>query len=214
MTRHNWLILIVTMGILPAVVRGDDASYRVDPAMSRVYVRVNADGRLGHSHGIEGRIKAGLIQLGGAGQITFDMTSFAADTPAARQYVELEGKVAASDARRVTANMLSAEVLDAGKYPTAVFDISSAKPLDREPAGRPGRYELTGQYTLHGVTRPIKVVAQAEATNKTGWLHLRGQFTLRQTEYGIKPYTALGGLVGVMDELTIFGDLYLQADGK
>jgi len=207
-------LLILASWLSTGILHADDTVYRVDANGSHVYVRVNADGRLGHSHGIEGRVKAGQMQLGGVGQLNFDINSFVADTPAARQYVGLEGKTSGSDARKVTANMLSADVLDAAKYPTAGFAINSIKPLDNQPPGRPGRYQLDGQFTLHGVARPLKIVATAEAAKKEGWLRMRGQFTVLQTQYGIKPYTALGGLVGILDELTIYGDLFLQAESK
>jgi hypothetical protein len=40
---------------------------------------------------------------------------------------------------------------------------------------------------------------------------MQGQFTLLQSEYGIKPYSTFGGLVGVKDALTIWGDIYVSA---
>jgi hypothetical protein len=42
-----------------------------------------------------------------------------------------------------------------------------------------------------------------------GWWQLRGAFRIRQTDFGIQPYTKLLGAIGVADVLTIYGDLYI-----
>ena len=50
----------------------------IDLRVSRVYILVGKTG-LGHEHGIEGRIKSGVLSLGAtanAGQIVFDTTTF------------------------------------------------------------------------------------------------------------------------------------------
>ena len=39
---------------------------------------------------------------------------------------------------------------------------------------------------------------------------MSGTFRLKQTNYGIKPYSAAGGLAKVADELEISGDLELK----
>jgi hypothetical protein len=44
---------------------------------------------------------------------------------------------------------------------------------------------------------------------KDGWHHLRGKFAIRQTDFGIKPYTKAFGAVGIKDELVIQGDLWV-----
>ncbi|MGE5193109.1 MAG: YceI family protein, partial [Deltaproteobacteria bacterium] len=66
-------------------------------------------------------------------------------------------------------------------------------------------YELKGRFTLHGKTRPLTI--QARPSKKNGTVHLRGEFTILQTEYGITPYTAALGTIGVADRLRIWGDL-------
>jgi hypothetical protein len=46
-------------------------------------------------------------------------------------------------------------------------------------------------------------------------MKMAGTFTLKQTDYGIKPVSALGGLAKSADELEITGDLVLRpAPGK
>ena len=81
--------------------------------------------------------------------------------------------------------------------------------------GQPSRrglpqYQLDGDFTLHGVTRPIRVVADVEEAN--GWLHLRGGFSILQTQFGMTPYTKAFGAVGVTDRLDIWGDLWVAKE--
>jgi polyisoprenoid-binding protein YceI len=194
-----------TQGQQPAAV-----SYQVDTNVSRVYARVDAASRLGHTHGVEGRLASGTFSLSGVGELVFDLTTFQADTAQARQYVGLDATVP-SDARKVTANMLGLDVLDVGHYPRAVYSITSVRPLDGQAAGQPGRYQLDGRFTLHGNNQPLQFAVVVEPADKAGALRMRGTFTIRQTAFGIQPYSALAGLARVADPLPIWGDLVLYS---
>ena len=183
---------------------------QIDLKRSSIYVRVDKTG-LGHEHGVEGQVKSGAIQLGarsGAGAIEFDMTSFTADTDRARKYVGLEGSTSASTRGKVNKNMLSEDVLDIANYPTARFAIASAL-HKKTKQGKPV-VELKGDFTLHGKTRPLTLYA--EQTQKNGQWNLRGDFAIKQTDFGITPYSAALGTVGVADELKIYGDLWIAGD--
>ena len=183
---------------------------QIDLTRSRVYVSVDKTG-LGHEHGIEGKIKSGGIQFGataGAGTIEFDMASFAADTDRARKYVGLQGNTSESTRQQVNKNMLGADVLNVAKYPTATFAIESA--LHKKTKQGTPVVELKGEFTLHGKSRPLTLYAQLSQQNDQ-W-NLRGDFTIRQTEFGITPYSAALGTVGVADQLKIFGDLWIAGD--
>lgn len=176
---------------------------------SRVYIYVGKVG-LGHEHGVEGRLKSGSILLGAksrAGEIVFDMPTFVADTADARKYLGLEGETPASRQKEVTANMVGADVLDVRRFPTATFKIASALPLkNKSDAGNP-LYRLEGEFTLHGVKRPLRL--DAEVVAQSGGARLRGAFKILQTDYGIEPYSKALGAVGVADELTIHGEILL-----
>ncbi len=180
----------------------------IDVKTSRVYILVDKSG-LGHQHGIAGHLQGGRLKLdakSGAGQIVFDMPSFIADTDEARKFVGLGDSASASHQKQVTDNMLGPEVLDVKKYPTATFDIESALPVGKPTAA--GRvYELRGTFRLHGASQPL--VIQAEASDAGAAVHVRGKFAIEQTKFGIKPYTAALGAVGVADKLTIWGEIDL-----
>lgn len=179
----------------------------IDPAASRVFALVDKTG-LGHQHGVEGRVREGHLQLGAAhdaGLLVFDMATFVADTPTARRFVGLEGTTSESTQRQVTANMLGPAVLDVGHFPTAQFQIDSAQRIERPSRRGNPQYVLGGRFTLHGVSRPLRMTA--EVIEDAHGTRIRGGFVIRQTDFGITPFTKAFGAVGVADRLTIWGDL-------
>ncbi|HET6882602.1 MAG TPA: YceI family protein [Pirellulales bacterium] len=208
-----WAVALASTA--PATTRADErrqaADGDVDVKASRVYVYVGKVG-LGHEHAIVGQLKLGKVQLGAAnraGEIVFDMPTFSADTDDARQFIGLEGTTAAGRRKEVTDNMLGADVLNVRKFPTATFEIASALPLKKRSNEGHAMYRLDGDFTLHGVKRPIKV--DAELLDAEQGFRLRGAFAIKQTDFGIKPFSKAFGAVGVTDELTIHGDLLIAA---
>lgn len=182
----------------------------VDLKTSRVYILVDKV-RLGHRHAVEGNLKSGKVTLNAkadAGQLVFDMSSFAADTDAARKHVGLEGQTDSDTQEKVTDNMRGPKVLDVEEFPTATFEIKSSLPTGKKSTDNNPLYELKGQFTLHGKTNPLTIVA--ESVLAEGSTKLRGKFNVLQTDYGIKPYSTGLGAVGVADELTIWGEIDLK----
>src|SRR5690242_21894851 len=115
---HRVTALVAALTLAAGAARSQTA-YQVATGSSRVYIKVTSATRLGHNHGVEGRLASGEVVLGGPGTLVFDMTSFTADTPQARQYVGLPDQLSASDAAKVNANMRGGDVLDVGRYPQA-----------------------------------------------------------------------------------------------
>lgn len=178
---------------------------------SRVYIFVDKTG-LGHVHSVVGALKEGRLNFSDAtepGRIVFDMTSFVADPDDARKYLGLEGNVAASTQREVTENMLGEDVLDVRRHPTATLDVTAIQSTSQKTKQGAPLYRIDGRFTLHGKTRPIAVLAQAEPQGD--WLHVRGSFTMLQSDYGITPLTKAFGAIGVKDELKVWGDFWVAA---
>lgn len=181
-------------------------------AGSRVYVKVGKTG-FGHEHGVIGQLHSGKLQLDAtqaAGEIQFDMRTFLADTDAARKYVGLEGVTPATTQQEVNVNMLGGAVLDAGRFPLASFAIRSATRLPQPSARGHAQYQLQGEFTLHGTTQPLQVVAEAE--EQGGWVHVRGGFNMLQSSFGITPFSKAFGAVGVADQLTVYGDFWIAKE--
>ncbi len=179
---------------------------------SRVFIHVYKTG-FGHEHGVVGLLKQGHVLLDegrGSGELVFDMQSFDADSDQARRYVGLSGSTDASTRQQVNANMHGPGVLDTKTHPTATFKIKSVTKLATQSRRSLPQYQLDGDFTLHGATQPIRVMADVEPKN--GWLHLRGGFSILQSNYGITPFKKAFGAVGVGDRLDIWGDLWIASE--
>ncbi len=211
------LLVLIVLGsyyfaiaaVLPAYAQGTPTPTQVNRDFSRIYIFVDKSGVVGHSHAIEGKIAEGKLsfRLGNQGKLVFDMTSFDADTPRARQYIGLEGTTDDSTRSKVNSNMLGAEVLDIKKFPTAkIENVSIQAKTGRSSRDLP-EYLLAGDFTLRGKTRRIESICDLEL--KDGWYHLRGDFKIRQSEFEMKPFSKMLGTIGVADELVIYGDLWI-----
>lgn len=186
----------------------------VNTEFSRVYVHVGKTG-LGHEHAVEGRINSGVVRLGAtqdAGGMVFDMTSFIADTAIARKFIGLSGTPDASTQKKVNANMLGPDVLGTRRFPIASCKIRSSRLLPKKSRRGLPQYQFEGDFMLHGVTQKGQVIAEVEEQN--GWVHIRGAFTMLQSQFGIKPYTTALGAIGVADRLEIYGDLWVAKENS
>jgi polyisoprenoid-binding protein YceI len=104
------------------------------------------------------------------------------------------------DVPKVQQAMTGPKVLYVARFPSIRF-------RSREVAAKrlsPGLYELliTGELSLHGVTKTMTVVPirlEAHGDTLTG----TGKMVVKQTEFGIEPVSAAGGLVQVEDEVTV-----------
>lgn len=96
------------------------------------------------------------------------------------------------------------QVLETTLYPEIVFQSASVT------ASRiiPGRYKakIIGDLTMHGVTRSGLWI-MAQLTLSENEIRTTGDFTLRQTDYGIKLVSVAGGALKLKDELKFEFDL-------
>lgn len=201
---------VVTFLVLIAAESCFAERFTIDLEKSRVFIRVDSVG-VGHQHGIEGKLKESELDLSGHGRLVFDMTSFTADTERARSHVGVKGKISDSDKKQTNANMLSAQVLDVTQFPTATFEVKSLVAMRKEGQKEQTEFQISGEFTLHGVKRPLTFAAKIEpiTDDASSIKKMSGSFLIKQTDYGIKPYSAFGGLSKVKDELKIWGDLVL-----
>ena len=182
----------------------------VDVERSRIYVFVGKTGA-GHEHAVEGLLSKGELDLSrpqNAGSLTFDLKSLNADTPAARKVLRLAGETDADTRSQVTANMLGATVLDTAKFPTAEFQVQKVQALPPDPKEPGPHYQLDGELTLHGVKRPVRF--NVGTTSVEGMTRVRGTVDLKQTQFGIKPFSKLLGALGVTDELRVYGEIWTR----
>lgn len=175
--------------------------YRVDAAESTVVARVPAAGLLsvaGHAHRIALRQVSGQVILPGGrpANSSLHLSIQAADVvETADKFSDAERKQIAASARQ--------EVLEAVKHPTVEFR-STAVGI-RSASGSHYQLDISGDLTLHGVTRHITV--PTDATIGESKIRARGTFPILHGDYSLKRLSALSGTVIAGKTITMEFDI-------
>jgi polyisoprenoid-binding protein YceI len=106
------------------------------------------------------------------------------------------GKISDKDRREIE-RAIQEDVLETSSYPEIVYECSN---LTATKSGE-GQYSATlnGDLTMHGVTNPQPVQARVALTGDS--LRAFGNFSILQTDYGLKLASAAGGALKVKDEM-------------
>jgi polyisoprenoid-binding protein YceI len=185
----------------PVTVPSAAPRYAVDPQASEIRLLIYRDGplaRFGHNHVIVGRvqgeIRAGETAAGSGFRLEIPAQSLSVDPPAARAEEGEAFAAQVSDAARrgTRENMLGTDVLDVARYP--LIRIESVALAG--PAWGPA---VTARVALRGAVRdlsfPAAVVRQGDG------LVVIASFPIRQSDFGIEPFSALNGGLRVRDAL-------------
>jgi polyisoprenoid-binding protein YceI len=168
--------------------------YVIDGRSSRFTVRAFAAGILaamGHNPTI------GIRDL--SGEITFNPDKVEASSSRIvikSASLSVQDDISAKDLREME-RLMNQEVLETTKFPEILYeapDISVTKMADTLYSAL-----LKGNLTLHGVSRsqPINV----RVVLLGSMLRASGDFSLNQTDYGIKLVSVAGGALKLKDEL-------------
>lgn len=178
MIRHLLICSVCVAGAADA-----ETLTTLDPAGSRIefsytQMGVKLDGRFGAF----------------TGSASFDP----AQPQSARASIEV--KLASVDTGLDEANgeLANQEWLDTATYPTARFDAKTVKPLGG------GRYQVDGQLTIKGRTRPVSAPCTYTATSGGGVF--AGSFTLHRADFAIgqgawSDFSVVGNDIGVRFKL-------------
>lgn len=176
--------------------------YRLDGPASQVLVLVGKAGPLagfGHRHAIvAGNVRGfAIVRSDGSGRtnLVFPVRALRVDPPAVRQslggdYAKTLDAGARSGTRK---HMLGKSVLDAARYPW--IGLAATAAAGNNPRG------LDIRVTLHGQTHEVS--APARLLRDGPLLAVDGDFAIRQTAFGITPYSAALGGLRVKDTLHI-----------
>jgi len=185
---------------IPAGARAFD----IDPATSVVTVLVYRAGPLakfGHNHVVTSGGEAGVAWMGrdpseSGFEIRIPVASLVVDDPAARAAAgeEFAGDVPVSAREGTYRNMTRAEVLDLEEYPEIVVRCAGLTGSWQQPVA-------AADLTIRGVTRRVDV--PIELTRSADRLSARGSLGIRQTDFGITPFSVGGGAIQVGDELDL-----------
>jgi polyisoprenoid-binding protein YceI len=99
--------------------------------------------------------------------------------------------------RREMERTIQEEVLETSSFPEIVYACSN---LAATKAGE-GQYSVTlnGELTMHGITNPQPVQARVALNGDS--LRAFGNFSVLQSDYGLKLASAAGGALKVKDEM-------------
>ena len=152
MNRRTVLRVVMTLGVAGVFGQsvGSSAqaaeSFKVDTVHSTVFFRVKHMG-VSYSYGRFNEV---------TGSFTID------EADAAKSKFDIEIKTASLDsgAANRDRHLKSPDFFDVKQFPVATFISDSVKKLGTD------RYEVSGKFTLHGVTRPLKAEVRHVGTGK------------------------------------------------
>ncbi len=145
--------------------------------------------RLGHNH----VLRAGGLRVAwsAAGPVLgFRLDALEIDPPALRARLGPAFASAVDDAAREGTRVNLLKALDASTHPDVVVRTL-------QQVGEGERRAIEAEITLHGVTRRQWFVVDVEGRRA------RGEVVVRQSAFGIQPFTVLGGLLAVQDALVV-----------
>jgi len=99
--------------------------------------------------------------------------------------------------RREIEKMMNEQVLEPSKFPDIVYEAPNVPVKHIE--GNLYSATMIGSLSFHGITRNQSVTARIAVFDES--LRSSGEFTLNQSDYGIKPVSVAGGALKVKDEL-------------
>lgn len=174
--------------------------YEIDKSRSKFMVKASRGGLAwfkGHSHYLAVRDYSGqaTLDLAAINSASLTMT-IAADS------LEETDPWFTQQQKDIIKRELDEIVLESAKYPTITFTSTEVKGKFKD-----GRFEvkITGDITLHGVTKRIVIPAAVTANADT--LNAKGAFTLDRSDFNVKATSAFNGLVRVKDKLKFTFDI-------
>jgi polyisoprenoid-binding protein YceI len=186
------------------VIPRDARRYTIDADRSLVTLRVYRAGplaRLGHNHVITSTAERGYAWTTGEPaasgfEVRVPVAGLVVDDPAARASAgpDFPGEVPADAREGTRRNLLRPEVLDADRYPEIVVRADAL-------AGTWGQPTVTARVTLKDQERSIEI--PLAITRDASSLEASGSFRIRQSDFGITPFSVGGGAIQVADQVEV-----------
>lgn len=173
--------------------------YRLVASLSRLTVHSYAHGLLsflGHSPTFTARDFSGEVWFG-------DDTSpiIRLDVQIRADSLQLMDKVRPADRAEIEYRM-QREVLEIDHNPEIEFE--GGEVFRESVADNQYRLQISGSLALHGISKPLMVTILMIVF--PDGIRLRGVFTVRQSDFGIRPVRAVGGTIQLKDELQVSFD--------
>lgn len=191
---------VTEVGAIPAGAR----ELHVIPEESLLQVLVHRGGamaRLGHNHVIASHALNGSVYLTDDAlqtrfDISFPVNELTVDEPALREQAgpDFPPNVPQSARDGTHTNLLSEALLDGARFPTIrlrAIDIIEAA----------GGYDMGVEITIKDQVHTVRVPVAVE--RQEGVLKASGEFPLKQSELGLRPYSFGMGALVVLDDMTV-----------
>ena len=170
----------------------------IDSAQSLIAVTVRRGGvlaRLGHDHVVASHAVTGTVAPSrNVADFTFRLDEMKIDEAELRQIAGLAKQPSAEAIEGTRYNMLN-KVLDAERYPLVHVHA------ERVAADQP----LQVSITLHGVTRTLAI--PVELREAAGVIQVKGTVNLKQSDFGLTPFSVMAGAMSVQDQMELRFDL-------
>ena len=182
-----------------AGIDGTDRLYAIEPGRSLAAIHVRRGGalaRLGHDHVIAARDIRGFVRLRDGvafADLYATLAGMSVDEQALRAEAGFTTEPSAEDKADTRANMLKS--VDAKTYPFVQATLSAPIGTAAETVDADVTIALHGQKRRYSV--PIAVTVSAATLSASGSLKIR------QSDFGIEPFSVLAGAPSVQDELDI-----------
>jgi len=184
--------------------------YRIDSRHSRADIVVRRGGKLarfGHDHVISATQLEGFVLVAdddirhSRADIELSLDTLVVDDPVMREKFSLDTRPSAKDIEKTAGNMHT-KVLQTEYWPKAHLSVEIT-------GGTLEALEAQLTVSLHGRNHafPISVELRGAGTDR---IQASGAFDLRQSDYGIEPFSILGGGLQVLDAVEV--NFQLQAD--
>jgi len=186
---------LITSGATQYTVSASDSDVRF------LVYRAGPLAAFGHNHVIHATVITGNVYLNskfalsGFG-LTLPVKDFRVDEPAQRamEGADFAEQPSAAAISGTTHNMLGPGVLDAAKYPE--IRIRSVK-----VGGSPAAPVVTVRITIHGVPQDVRVPVMLKLSGPK--LTVSGKFSVKQTDFGMIPFSILGGGLQVANTVKV-----------
>jgi hypothetical protein len=183
----------------------DGKVFTLDPKASQVRIyafRAGRAAKVGHNHVLSAPQFVGFAFLPSAAtanarfDLEFRLDQLEIDNPDYRAPLgaAFSSTLTAAAIEGTREHMLGADNLEADQFPyVRIHSI--------QVSGESPKFAAQVEVELHGQKRQMWIPLSVDGL--PGHLHVSGSFVLRQTDFGARPYSVLGGLLAVQDEVII-----------
>ena len=182
---------------------GADA-FQVDAAASLLQIFVYRGGamaRLGHNHVIASRHLAGAVYvtrdpLDTRFDVNFPVSELTIDEPGLREAAgaDFPPQVPQSAREGTRTNLLSEALLDAANHPQIRLRTTDVRTAQ-------GGYDVGVQVSFRGSNYSMRV--PVAVSRDSGALVATGEFALKQSDLGLRPFSVAMGTLVVLDEMKV-----------